>query len=58
MFIGNVDTYIHQNRQNTSEVNDNVINIMIVEDCFFVITQDNVTFTTNVYTLEITEHLF
>jgi len=31
---------------------------MTVEDCFFVITKDNVTFTTNVYTQEITKHLF
>ena len=49
MFINNVDTYIHKNRLNKSEVNDNVINIMTIEDCFFVIKQDNVTFTANVY---------
>ena len=48
MFISNVDPYIHQNKQNISKVNDNVINIMTVEYCFFVIKQDNVTFTTNV----------
>ena len=53
MFISNTDTYIHKNRQNIFEVNDNSINIMTVEDCFFVITQDNVTFTTNVYIQEI-----
>ena len=58
MFTGNVDPYIHKNKWNTSEVNDNSINIIIVEDCFFVITPDNVTLTTNVYTQEITEHLF
>ena len=58
MFIGNDDSYIHQNKWNKSEVNDNTINIMIVEYCFFVIKQDKVTFTNNVYTQEITEHLF
>ena len=58
MFTSNDDTYIHKNRLNTYEVNDNVINIITVEYCFFVITQDNVTFTTNVYTQEIIEHLF
>ena len=58
MFTGSVYSYIHKNKWNTYEVNDNVINIIIFEDCFFVITQDNVTLTTNVYTQEITEHLF
>ena len=53
MFTSNVDTYIHLNKLNKYKVNDNDINIMTIEDCFFVIKQDNVTFTTNVYTQEI-----
>ena len=57
MFTNNVDSYIHLNKLNKSEVNDNDINIMTVEYCFFVITKDNVTFTTNIYTQEITKHL-
>ena len=53
MFTNNVDSYIHLNILNKSEVNDNAINIMTIEDCFFVITQDNVIFISNVYTQEI-----
>ena len=58
MFTNNVDSYIHKNIWNKSEVNDNDITIMTIEYCFFVITKDNVTFTTNLYIQEITEHWF
>ena len=53
MFTNNVDSYIHLNKWNKYEVNDNAINIMTIEDCFFVIKQDNVTFITNLYIQEI-----
>ena len=52
---GNADPYYRPDRSNRNILNTQPINIMSVEDCFWVITPNKVWLTNDVYTPEITE---
>ena len=52
---GVADSYYHYDINDNSKLNTQPINIMTVEDCFWVITPDKVWITNDVYTPEITE---
>ena len=52
---GVADPYYHPDINDSSVLNTQPINIMSVQDCFWVITNGNAVFTADVYTPEITE---
>ena len=52
---GSGDCYYHPYDNEPTAVNDNAVNIMTVEDCFWIITPDKVVITNDTYTPEITE---
>ena len=52
---GNADPYYHPDINYQSVLNTQPINIMSVEDCFWIITPKGVMFSADVYTPEITE---
>ena len=52
---GNADPYYHYDILDNTKLNTQPINIMTVEDCFWVITPEKVWLTNDVYTPEITE---
>ena len=55
IYSGTADPYYHPNINNSSDINTQSINIMSVQDCFWVFTSDKCAFTADVYTPEITE---
>ena len=52
---GAADTYYHPDISDASVINTQPINIMSVQDCFWIITPNRCTITADVYTPEITE---
>ena len=52
---GSADTYYHPDISDATAINTQPINIMSVQDCFWIITPNRCTITADVYTPEITE---
>ena len=52
---GSADTYYHPDFTDATVINTQPINIMSVQDCFWIITPNRCTITADVYTPEITE---
>ena len=55
IYSGNADPYYHPDVLDPSILNTQPINIMSVQDCFWIISTNQVAFTADVYTPEITE---